>query len=252
MLKSYYLPSLRYPKTNVMKKYNSLVRVVLTVLALLVAEGVFAQSDSANLFPWKLHLQSRYSLAEGSLIGLWGGSVGYVWGPYEREITLGYQWLGGRGSRQLGHIEKKLALEAGLDSYNVTEAGFVSLGYWHIVHNSQRWKFGFPIELGLGKATARPQSLTDDHHFGSTLTSSIVPLQVAGYAEWKATRWVGIGLQAGYRQNLIRFAPLENLNGPYGRLRILVYPATYGEWWRFVFKGTPLPSPFYKKKKSST
>lgn len=234
-----------------MKKYSTLVRVGLIVVSSLGASGIFAQSDSTKPLPWKLHLQSRFSLAEGSLIGLWGGSVGYAWGPYEREITLGYQWLGGRGSRQLGHIEKKLAQQAGLDLYNSTEAGFVSLGYWHIVHNSRRWKFGFPIELGLGKATARPQSFTDDQRFRPTLTSSIVPLQVGAYGEWKATRWVGIGLQAGYRQNLIRFAPVENLNGPYGRFRILVYPATYVEWWRFIFKGKPLPSPFYKKEKSN-
>lgn len=229
-----------------MKKYFTVVRVAWTVMASLSGAGVFAQSDSARLFPWKLHLQSRYSLAEGSLVGLWGGSVGHVWGPYEREITLGYQWLGARGSRQLGHIERKLAQQAGLDSYNATEAGFVNLGYWHIVHNTQRWKFGFPIELGLGKATARPQSLTDDLRFRPTLTSSILPLQVGAYGEWKATRWVGIGLQAGYRQNLIRFEPVESLNAPYARLRILVYPATYGEWWRFIFKKEPLPSPFYK------
>lgn len=234
-----------------MKKYSALVRVGLTVLISLGSSGVFAQSDSAKLFPWKLHLQSRFSLAEGSLVGLWGGSVGYFLGPYEREITLGYQWLGRRGSRQLSHIEKNSAREAGLDSYNSTEAGFVNLGYWHIVHNSRRWKFGFPIELGLGKARARPQSLTDDQRFRPTLTYAIVPLQVGAYGEWKATRWVGIGLQAGYRQNLIRFEPVENLNGPYGRLRILVYPATYVEWWRYIFKKEPLPSPFYKKEKTT-
>ena len=234
-----------------MKKYSTLVRVGLIVLTSLGGLDIFAQSDSTKLFPWKLHLQSRFSLAEGSLVGLWGGSVGYVWGPYEREVTLGYQWLGGRGSRQLGRVEEKLAQNAGLSSYNLTDAGFVNLGYWHIVHNARRWKFGFPIELGLGKATARPQSLTDDQTFRPTLTSAILPLQVGAYSEWKATRWVGIGLQAGYRQNLIRFDHVNNLNGPYGRLRILVYPATYVEWWRFIFKGKSLPSPFYKKENGS-
>jgi hypothetical protein len=233
-----------------MKKHFTLGRLGLIVLGLLGVSGVMAQSDSARLFPWKLHLQSRFSLSEGSLIGFWGGSVGYVWGPYEREVTLGYHWLGGRGTRQLGHIEKKMAQQAGLDFYNSTEAGFINVGYWHIVHDTRRWKFGFPIELGLGKATARPQSLTDDLRFRPTLTSTIVPLQVAAYGEWKATRWVGIGLQAGYRQNLIRFAPVDNLNSPYGRLRILVYPATYVEWWRYIFKKQPLPSPFYQKEKT--
>ena len=234
-----------------MKRYCIIVRVGITVLSTFGVLAGFAQSDSTKSFPWKLHFQSRYAVVDHQLLSVWGGSVGYVWGPYEREITLGYQWLGGRGSRQLGKIEKNIAREAGLSSYNLTEAGFVNLGYWHIVHNARRWKFGFPIELGLGKATARPYSLLDEPLRGFALTSSILPLQVGGYGEWKATRWVGIGLQAGYRQNLIRFAPVENLNGPYGRLRILVYPATYVDWLRFIFKKQPLPSPFYKKEKTA-
>jgi hypothetical protein len=234
-----------------MKKNCILPRAFLFLLGTLGALMANAQSDSTKLFPWKLHLQSRFSLAEGSLVGIWGVSGGYVWGPYEREITLGYQWLGSRGSRQLGKIEEQIAVKQGLDTYYIAKAGFANVGYWHIVHNSRRWKFGFPIELGLGKATARPQSVSEDSRFSPTLTSSILPLQVGGYGEWKATRWVGIGLQAGYRQNLIRFAPVDNLNGPYGRVRVLVYPATYVEWLRFIFKKKPLPSPFYKKGKTA-
>ena len=229
-----------------------MLRVWLTGLAALSASAASAERDSTKIFPWKLHLQSRYSLAEGNLVGVWGGSVGYVWGAYERELTLGYQWLGGRGSRQLSQIERKIAQESSLDSYNFVKSGFVNLGYWHIVHNSQRWKWGFPIELGLGKAISQPYSLLDEPLSAASLTSAILPLQLAGYGEWKATRWVGFGLQVGYRQNLIRFAPLDNLNGPYGRLRVLVYPATYLDWLRFIFKKEPLPSPFYKKVKSTS
>ena len=239
------------PKTMFMEKYRTIPRAWLTLLAILGALAAHGQGDSTKQFPWKLHFQSRLSLVEGNLVSLWGGSVGYIWGPFERELTLGYQWLGGRGSRQLAHVEKKLAQKAGQDSYYNTEAGFVNVGYWHIVHNPRRWKFGFPIELGVGKATARPQSSTDDLRFMPTLTSTIMPLQVGVYGEWKATRWGGGGLQVGYRQNLIRFAPLENLNGPYGRLRILVYPAAYVDWFRFVFKRQRLPSPFYKKEKTA-
>jgi len=230
-----------------MKRYCIIVRVGITVLSTFGALAVFGQSDSTKLFPWKLHFQSRYSLVDNQLLGVWGGSVGYVWGPFEHEVTVGYHWLGGRGSRQLGRIEKNIAQESGLDRYNITDAGFFNVGYWHIVHNSRRWKFGFPIELGLGKAHARPYSLSDELLFVPSLTSTILPLQVAGYGEWKATRWVGVGLQAGYRQNLIRFEPVDPLNGPYGRLRILVYPATYVDWLRFIFKKQPLPSPFHKK-----
>ncbi|MPR35179.1 hypothetical protein [Salmonirosea aquatica] len=234
-----------------MKKYCVLLRTFLILLGTVATGVASAQGDSTKLFPWKLHLQSRFSLAEGSLVGTWGVSAGYVWGPYERELTVGYHWLGARGNRQLGQIEKELARESALDSYNSVQAGFVNVGYWHIVHNTRRWKWGFPIELGVGKATARPHSLLDEPLPAEALTSTILPLQLAGYGEWKATRWVGIGLQAGYRQNLIRFAAAENLSGPYGRLRVLVYPATYVDWLRFIFKKKPLPSPFYKKQKST-
>lgn len=70
------------------------------------AGSVAMSADSTKNIPWKLHLQSRFSLANGKPLALWGGSMGYVWGPREHELTLGYQWLGARGTRQLTKIEK--------------------------------------------------------------------------------------------------------------------------------------------------
>lgn len=176
-----------------MKKSCLIPRAFLTLLTALGGLAANAEGDSTKLLPWKIHLQSRYSPVEGKVLGVWGGSVGYVWGPYQRELTLGYHWLGRRGSRQLGQIEKQIAREAGLDSYDFVKAGFVNVGYWHIIYNSPRWKWGFPIELGLGKATSQPYSLLDEPLAATSLRATVLPLQLGGYGEWKATRWVGFG-----------------------------------------------------------
>ncbi len=210
-------------------------------------EAVAMAGDSTKSVPWKFHFQSRFSLVEGRPLAVWATSVGYAWGPFEREVTLGYQWLGARGTRQLAAIEKSAVRRTGADSYYRTSAGFVSLGYWHIVHNTKRWKFGFPLELSVGRAEAQRHSLNDIPLSATELRATIAPLQAGGYGEWKATRWVGVGLQIGYRQNLARFEPVDYLNGPYGRLRVLIYTDTYRDWYRFLFKQQPLPSPFFFK-----
>jgi hypothetical protein len=197
---------------------------------------------------WKLHFQSRFSFVEGKPLSFWIGSVGYAWGPYQREITLGYHWLGQRGTRQLTQIDRKKALDSFMPIYPTTEAGFINLGYWHIMHNSRRWKAGIPLEIGIGKAQTIYYSFADKPLLLATpITSRFAPVQVGGYGEWKATRWVGLGVQCGYRYNLTPAPALGTLNGMYYRLRVLVYPATFRDGIDFVFRRKPLPSPFFKK-----
>ncbi len=177
--------------------------------------------------------------------------MGYTWGRFEREITLGYHWLGRRGTRQLGSIEKQNALDQFQPIYPHIEAGYGTVGYWHILHNSRRWKMGFPLEIGLGQARMQYYSLLSDMPLPLTSPQSswIVPAHVGGYIEYKATRWVGVGIQSGYRYNLYRAGGVDNLDGMYYRLRVIVYPAAFREGFNFVFKGTPLPSPFFSRYK---
>ncbi|MBU1821762.1 MAG: hypothetical protein KKG00_09680 [Bacteroidetes bacterium] len=210
----------------------------------------YGQQDSTRLLlRFKLHFQSRFSFVEGKPLSFWAGSVGYAWGPYDREITLGYQWLGSRGIRQWQRIEKQQAFAEASPIYPRTDAGYFNLGYWHIVHNSRRWKAGFPLEIGLGRAHTDFYSLALDKPLLLAVPqrSLLVPIHAGGYVEWKATRWVGIGVHSGYRYNLLRSGTLRTFDGMYYRFRVVVYPAAYREGFNFLFRGKPLPSPFFDK-----
>lgn len=222
---------------------------ILSTILIPNAFGMGLDSTS-KLLRFKLHFQSRFSFPNGKILAMWGGSVGYTWGPFQREVTLGYQWLGRRGSRHLELIDKQSPVDLSQPIYPRTGAGFFNVGYWHIVHNSKRWKMGFPLEIGLGAARVEYYSLLTDRPLllATPEYSAIVPLQFGGYTERKFTRWVGAGIQIGYRYNLYRAGGIDNFNGMFYRLRVIVYPAAYRDGYNFVFKGKPLPSPFFPRK----
>jgi hypothetical protein len=169
---------------------------------------VYGQQDTTRfLLRFKLHFQSRFSFVEGRPLSFWAGSVGYAWGPYDREITLGYQWLGSRGIRQWQRIEKQQARAEGSPIYPRTDAGYYNLGYWHIVHNSRRWKAGFPLEIGLGRARTHFYSLgrlrgMESYPVGRHWLSQRVPLQplavrAAPYVRWHVLSLSGGGVPGG-------------------------------------------------------
>jgi hypothetical protein len=220
--------------------------VVWLVCLLTIGMPVEASIDSTHLQQWKLHLDNRFSSVKSSPLSSWGVSVGRIWGRFDREVTLGYYWLGKRGTRQLFEIERQQAPFSGY--YPQSRLGVVSAGYWHIITNTRRWKVGFPIEIGVGRAHSEFISAQGDGlPVPAGITTTVVPLQVGSYVEWKATRWVGVGLQSGYRWNLRAVSPPTTLNGLYYRIRVLVYPVAIREGLRFLFRGEPLPSPFFKK-----
>ncbi len=213
----------------------------------------YAQSVTAptGLLRWKLHIDNRNSFIPGGNFGMWGGSLGYTWGILEREVTLGYYWAGSRGKQQLSAISKAEAERTNASSYAKTDLYFVSVGYWHILFNEPRWKAGIPLDLGFGKSTSTQTMLSGEPLLGKPIENTLVPLQISGYGEWKATRWVGLGLQTGYRHNLSSSKSAPSINGMFFRVRVIVYPQTLTDGLAFVFKGKPLPSPFWGEKKKN-
>ncbi|TDB65786.1 hypothetical protein [Arundinibacter roseus] len=213
----------------------------------------YAQSVTAptGLLRWKLHIDNRTSFIPGGNFGMWGGSLGYTWGTLEREVTLGYYWAGSRGKRQLSAISKAEAKQTDAAGYSKTDLYFVSTGYWHILFNEPRWKAGIPIELGIGQSTTTLVLLSGEPLSEKPVEHTLVPLQIGGYGEWKATRWVGLGLQSGYRHNLRPSQSIPSFNGVFFRVRVLVYPQALRDGLAFVFKEKPLPSPFWGDKKKN-
>lgn len=212
------------------------------------ASGDSTATAMSKLLQWKLHLDTRYSLVQGEPLTIRGGSVGYTWGRFEREVAVGYYWLGTSGAQQLSHIEKLNSRALNLATYPRSEVRFVNVGYWHILHNSKRWKMGVPVEVGYGRAKTKSYTLLDEPLTSTEpVKSAIIPAHIGGYTEWKATRWVGVGLQSGYRFSLQSSTEMNDMQGWFYRIRIIVYPAAVRDGVNFVFKRKPLPSPFFKQ-----
>lgn len=223
------------------------------LFGLLLPGSLLAGSDSTStgmlfLLRWKLHIDTRYSLVHGNPLTMQGGSLGYTWGPYEREVAVGYYWLGTMGSKQLNYIEKLKSQELDRSTYPRSDVSFVNVGYWHILHNSERWKMGIPVGIGIGTAITESYTLSDQLVSSvEPVKSTILPVHIGGYGEWKATRWVGVGVQSGYRFNLKSPQELDDLQGFFYRIRFIVYPAAIHDGLNYLFKGKALPSPFYEK-----
>ncbi|WP_345032821.1 hypothetical protein [Ravibacter arvi] len=224
-----------------MPHYFRIVTATLFCLVSLSASSGQSAGDTTGLL--KVHLDMRTSLSQNRRLRMGGTSVGWEWGKKRDEITVGYYWTGKRGRNDvmgLRNFDLPFQLPAGTS----TDIRFVSLGYWLTLHDWRRWKLSSPIEAGLGRAkfTAPFESGT-----GHTERMRIFPLQLAMYGEWKATRWLGTGLQAGYRYyfNNHGIASLKPVSGMYYRIRVLVYMQTFYDWRNHIFRKEPLKSPFY-------
>lgn len=206
--------------------------------------GVRAQEDTSGL-P-KIHLDMRGVLSQGKLLRMGGASVGWEWGVKRDEATLGYYWTGKRGRKDISGLPEMPFTFPPAE----TEADirFVNAGYWLTITNRKRWKLSTPLEVGIGRARFS-QNAGDMVENEEIRRLRLFPLQAAIYGEWKATRWLGTGLQAGYRHYITAEGgnALKQLNGPYYRFRLLLYMQTFYDWRNHLFRGEPLPSPFYPR-----
>ena len=205
-----------------------------------------ARADSSGLL--KIHLDMRGVVSQEKRLRMGGASVGWEWGVKRDEVTLGYYWTGNRGRKDIRSLSE---MPFAFSSANTgTDIRFASAGYWLTITDKRRWKLSAPLEAGVGRAkfysTIDGQGITE---YEEVRRVRVFPLQAAAYGEWKATRWLGAGIQAGYRHYISNegFNALKPLNGFYYRFRVLVYMQTFYDWRNHLFRGEPLPSPFYPK-----
>jgi hypothetical protein len=193
---------------------------------------------------WTIHTDRRSSFVSDRTIRTWGVSVGRVWGQKEREVTLGYYWLSPGGLGVLNRGVQERAFENGHPTFLYTYPRYVMAGYWHHFLNTRRFKVGLPLEAGVGRALLRERTIAGVPTRLPVRGYALVPVQVGGTVEWKATRWVGVGLQGGYHWELRKHQPVTDLDGFYYRFRVILYLPLYHDFHAFVFRRKPLPSPF--------
>lgn len=228
-----------------MKYLRVRLSIFLGLMNLIRPTETAARTDSTGLL--KIHLDMRSVVSQGKRLRMGGASLGWEWGAKRDEVTLGYYWTGKRGRKDLLSLSE---MPFGFPSASTgTDIRFAGAGYWLTIADRRRWKLSVPLEAGIGRAkfysTAEGQGIAENEEVRRV---RVFPLQAAVYGEWKATRWLGTGIQAGYRHYLSKEGDdLAPLNGFYYRFRVLVYMQTFYDWRNHLFRGEPLPSPFYPK-----
>lgn len=197
------------------------------------------------------NLDFRNSFLKQQPVNVWGVNAGIQFGAKRHELTLGYYWLSYATYLRLIDWRRNAAQRINLGYYTRTDLWFISLLYWRNITNNQRWVISVPVEIGGGVAYALPHDLRQDNPIDRTKRDFFIPIQVGTYAQWKATRWVGVSAQLGYRYSIFRSDIKQNFNGTYYSVGVTVYPALFIDLWKAITKKariSPIHPPQFGKK----
>ncbi|MBD2703269.1 hypothetical protein IC229_21670 [Spirosoma sp. BT702] len=219
-----------------------MVAAFLIACNLLVASNdTLTPADSVRLKRPKLapafNLDFRDSFLERQHVNVWGVNAGIQFGIKRHQITLGYYWINYATYLRLIDWRRAASRRINLDYYTRSDMWFMSLLYWFNITNNQKWQVSLPVELGGGVANAIPLNLREETPRDRNRKDFFVPLQAGAYAQWRATRWVGLSAQVGYRLSVFQTAIDQNFNGTYYSIGITIYPTIAIDLWRWIRKG---------------
>lgn len=192
------------------------------------------------------NLDFRDSFLERQHVNVLGANVGIEFGTKRHQLTVGYYWISYATYLRLIDWRRDAARRINLNYYTRTDMWYLNVMYWWNMTNNKKWMVSIPVELGGGVAYALPTDLSKDVPIDRTRRSFLVPAQVGVYGQWRATRWVGLSAQIGYRVAVFQTAIDQNFNGSYYSVGITIYPALLTDVWRWVRKGdriSPLHPP---------
>ncbi|GAB2561363.1 hypothetical protein [Spirosoma areae] len=193
------------------------------------------------------NLDFRDSFLDRQRVNVLGVNTGIEYGPKRHQLTLGYYWISYATYLRLIDWRRDAARRINLNYYTRTDLWYLNLLYWYNLTNNKRWKVSIPLEVGGGVAYALPVNLSQDLPIDRSHRSFFVPLQAGLYAQWKATRWVGLSAQMGYRLSIFQTDIDQNFNGAYYSIGISIYPALATDLWRWVTKRDRI-SPLHEPK----
>ncbi|WP_460970434.1 hypothetical protein [Spirosoma migulaei] len=182
------------------------------------------------------NLDFRDSFLESQHVNVLGVNAGFTYGRKRHQVTLGYYWINYATYLRLIDWRRNAAQRINLAYYTRTDMWFTSLMYWWNLTNNKRWLVSLPVELGGGVAYALPLNLSQNVQVDRSRRDFFVPLQIGAYGQWRATRWVGLSAQIGYRISVFQTAINQNFNGSYYSIGVSIYPALATDIWRWVRK----------------
>ncbi|MFN8343404.1 MAG: hypothetical protein U0X91_00265 [Spirosomataceae bacterium] len=180
--------------------------------------GLFAiRKDSVKRPPkltYTLNWDARSSFVDKKLVNIWGVNTGIAFGRNRNELTLGYYWLTFNSFLRLIDLRKNASKRINLGYYTKTDLYYFSLMYWPNLIETHRWRFSIPVELGIGATQSTDNKLLSDLLIWRR-NDFFMPAQIGLYLKWKATRWVGLSVQGGYRYAIYQQNLPTNYNGAY-------------------------------------
>lgn len=189
--------------------------------------------DSAGRRPLTgtVNLDVRNSFIARRPINVWGVNAGVVFGEKRHQLTAGYYWLSYATYQRFITWRRDAALRLNLRYYTRTDMSYGSLMYWWNLRNNRQWTISLPLEVGAGLASAIPTDPRTEVPVGTARRDFFMPVQVGTYGQWKATRWIGLSAQLGYRHSVFRTNLKEHYDGLYYSVGTVLYPELLRDGW---------------------
>lgn len=184
---------------------------------------------------YAINWDSRSSIIKEKQVNIWGVNTGIIIGRKRNQITLGYYWLNFNSYKHLIDLRKSAAKKVNLDYYTKTDLYFFSLMYWKNFVNNKRWRISVPFEIGIGATKNKNVGLINEIQIWKR-KDYFMPIQTGLYVGWKATRWVGLSAQGGYRYALRKKNIPENYNGLYYSIGTSVQLALLTDLYKWVIR----------------
>lgn len=182
-----------------------------------------------------LNWDARNTFIKDKRVNIFGVNSGIVFGKKRNQITVGYYWLNFNSYLKLLNFRRNNSKLVNLDYYTKTDLYFLSLMYWKNFIETRRWRVSMPVEVGIGATKNQGTDLLTDIQIWKR-KDFFLPIQTGLYVKWKATRWVGISVQGGYRYALIAQNIQENYDGFYYSYGLELQPEFFKDAYRWVFK----------------
>lgn len=182
---------------------------------------------------YTVNWDARSSFVNKKLVNIWGVNTGIAFGKNRHEVTFGYYWLSFNSFLRLIDFRKDASRLINLNYYTKTDLYYFSLMYWPNVIENHRWRLSVPVELGIGATQSTSNKLLSDLMIWKR-NDFFMPAQAGVYLKWKATRWVGLSVQGGYRYAIYQQNLPTNYNGAYYSLGFTLESALFMDGYRWA------------------
>jgi len=195
---------------------------------------------------WTLSLDFRNSFIARRPVNVWGANTGIAFGEKRHQVTVGYYWLSYNSLQRFIDLRRDAARRLNLEYYTRTDMAFGSLMYWWNLTNNHQWMVSFPLEVGAGVASAIPIDPRTDVAQQVATRNFFMPVQLGIYTQWRASRWVGLSGQLGYRHSMFRTNLDQHYDGAYYSAGLTFYPEILRDAWWILTGGKRRQAQFAK------